>query len=77
MYKRQQLNYDDERQDMILQRKFDTAGMGISVFVHGVKNQLLSSRVLHKKLSRALSAEPPDLAQARACACLLYTSRCV
>ena len=63
-----QLNYDDERQDMILQRKFDTAGMGISVFVHGVKNQLLSSRVLHKKLSRALSAEPPDLAQARACA---------
>ena len=51
-----QLNYDDERQDMILQRKFDTAGMGISVFVHGVKNQLLSSRVLHKKLSRAPSA---------------------
>ena len=66
-----QLNYDDDRQDMILQRKFDAAGMGISVFVHGVKNQLLSSRVLHKKLSRALAAEPPDLAQARVCAAQL------
>ena len=48
-----QLTYDDTRQDMILKRKFDAAGTGVSVFVHGVKNQLLSSRVLHKKLSRA------------------------
>ena len=50
-----QLTYDDTRQDMILKRKFDAAGTGVSVFVHGVKNQLLSSRVLHKKLSRALA----------------------
>lgn len=63
-----QLAYDDSRQDMILRRKFDAAGTGVSVFVHGVKNQLLSSRVLHKKLSRALAEEPPDLAQVRACA---------
>ena len=63
-----QISYDDTRQDMILQRKFDAAGMGVSVFVHGVKNQLLSSRVLHKKLSRALAEEPPDLEQVRSCA---------
>lgn len=63
-----QIGYDDTRQDMILQRKFDAAGMGVSVFVHGVKNQLLSSRVLHKKLSRALAEDPPDLEQVRACA---------
>ena len=43
-----QLTYDDTRQDMILKRKFDAAGTGVSVFVHGVKNQLLSSRVLHE-----------------------------
>ena len=65
------LSYDSERQDMILQRKFDTAGMGISVFVHGVKNQLLSSRVLHKKLSRALGADPPDMEAIRRCAAQL------
>ena len=47
---------------MILKRKFDAAGTGVSVFVHGVKNQLLSSRVLHKKLSRALAGDPPDMA---------------
>lgn len=63
-----QLTYDDTRQDMILKRKFDAAGTGVSVFVHGVKNQLLSSRVLHKKLSRALAGDPPDMAQVRACA---------
>lgn len=63
-----QIDYDDDKQDLILQRKFDAAGMGISVFVHGIKNQLLSSRVLHKKLSRALAAEPPDLEGVRACA---------
>ena len=63
-----QVNYDDTRQDLILQRKFDAAGIGVSVFVHGVKNQLLSSRVLHKKLSRALAEDPPDLEKIRACA---------
>ena len=62
------ISYDDTRQDLILQRKFDAAGMGVSVFVHGVKNQLLSSRVLHKMLSRALAEDPPDLERIRACA---------
>lgn len=63
-----QIHYDESRQDLRLERKFDTAGTGISVFVHGIKNQLLSSRVLHKRLERALAANPPDLATARACA---------
>jgi len=59
------LEYDETRQDMILKRKFDTAGTGISVFVHGIKNQLLSSKVLNKRLTRALEADPPDLTAAR------------
>jgi signal transduction histidine kinase len=58
-------DYDQNRQDMILQRKFDTAGSGISVFVHGIKNQLLSSKVLNKRLERALSADPPDMEMIR------------
>jgi len=63
-----QLDYAEGREDISLQRKFDAAGMGVSVFVHGIKNQLLSSRVLHKKLSRALESPEPDLAQVRRCA---------
>jgi len=55
------IEYDENKRDMILQRKFDMAGTGVSVFVHGIKNQLLSSRVLHKKLKRALAADPPDM----------------
>ncbi|HIT57939.1 MAG TPA: HAMP domain-containing histidine kinase [Candidatus Galloscillospira stercoripullorum] len=66
-----QIDYNENREDLTLQRKFDAAGMGVSVFVHGIKNQLLSSRVLHKKLSRALEHDPPDLEQVRACAAQL------
>lgn len=61
-----QLSYDETRQDLSLQRKFDTAGTGISVFVHGIKNQLLSSRVLQKKLNRALDAADLDAARGAA-----------
>ena len=60
------LVYDDSRQDAMLERKFDTAGLGVSVFVHGAKNQLLSIRVLNKKLSRALEPPQPDLEEIRA-----------
>ncbi len=63
-----QMDYAENREEVSLQRKFDAAGTGVSVFVHGIKNQLLSSRVLHKKLSRALEKEQPDVGEIRACA---------
>lgn len=63
-----QMDYAENREDVLLRRKFDAAGTGVSVFVHGIKNQLLSSRVLHKKLHRAIEGEEPDLAEIRACA---------
>lgn len=66
-----QIDYDEDREEVSLQRKFDAAGTGVSVFVHGIKNQLLSSRVLHKKLSRALQEDPPDLERARESAAAL------
>lgn len=62
------LNYAEDREDVTLQRKFDAAGMGISVFVHGIKNQLLACRVVHKKLTRALDSPQPDLEQVCTCA---------
>lgn len=66
-----QIDFAQSKDDMILERRFDAAGEGVSVFVHGIKNQLLASRVAHKKLSRALEKEPPDMEQVRACAGLL------
>lgn len=60
-----QLNYEEDQEDVTLQRKFDAAGMGVSVFVHGIKNQLLAGRVVHKKLTRVLDSPQPDLEQVR------------
>lgn len=62
---------DQEAEEARLQRKFDTASMGASVFVHSIKNQLLSARVAHKKLREALAAPTPDLAKAQEYAAML------
>ncbi len=59
------MDYNEEQQDLSLQRKFNMAGNGVTVFIHGIKNQLLTSRVLYKKLDRALNTQEPDLQAAR------------
>ncbi len=43
-----------------LERKFDTASMGVSVFVHSIKNQLLAARVAYKKLEQELAKPEQD-----------------
>lgn len=58
-----QLDFEAGQADISLQRKFDTASRGISVFVHSIKNQLLSARVINKKVSQLLSEEHPDIQQ--------------
>ncbi len=55
------VNYQDDQEDIQMQRKFDTASMGVSVFVHSIKNQLLSARVLNKKINQVFTMEDPDL----------------
>ncbi|MEG0214783.1 MAG: HAMP domain-containing sensor histidine kinase [Hungatella sp.] len=51
----------EDSEDVGIQRKFDTASMGVSVFVHSIKNQLLSNRIICKKISRELEQDPPNL----------------
>ncbi len=55
------IDHEESADEVRIQRKFDTASMGVSVFVHSIKNQLLSNRVLCKKLRRELAQETPDL----------------
>lgn len=51
----------EERQgDIMIAKKFDMASEGISVFVHGMKNQLLSNRILSEKLQSELEQEVLD-----------------
>jgi signal transduction histidine kinase len=56
-----QVNFQSEQEDIQIQRKFDAASMGASVFVHSIKNQLLSTRVLNKKINQVFAQENPDL----------------
>ncbi len=56
-----QIDLQENQDDVRIQSKFDTASKGVSVFVHSIKNQLLSNRVLCKKIRRELACEQPDL----------------
>lgn len=54
------LEQEETKGDIMIQKKFDMASKGISVFVHGMKNQLLSVRVISDKLKAELEQEEPD-----------------
>ena len=43
-------SFFNDREDVALERKFDVARTGASVFVHSIKNQLLANRVLYLSL---------------------------
>lgn len=59
-------NLTQDRNEVVLERKFDVARTGASVFVHSIKNQLLANRVLHKRIRAELEREAPDLDKVRA-----------
>ena len=44
--------YRENMEDVVMERKFDTAKIGASTFVHSMKNQLLSSRVIYKRIDQ-------------------------
>lgn len=50
-------NFESSKEDVVMERKFDTAKVGVSMFVHSMKNQLLSSKVIHKRIGQ-LYAQP-------------------
>lgn len=60
-----QVDYNENKETMLLQQKFDATGKGVSVFVHGIKNQLISAQVLHKRLARELESEEPSIEEIR------------
>lgn len=59
-------NLMTDREEIGLERKFDVARSGASVFVHSIKNQLLANRVLEKHIYQELDGGHPDMARVRA-----------
>ena len=55
----------NNHEDPGLERKFDVARTGASVFVHGIKNQLLANRVLYKRIRAELDKPEPDIEKLR------------
>lgn len=53
-------NYEENRNDAMIRRKFDTARIGASMFVHSMKNQLLSNKVVYKRIAQIYNAESMD-----------------
>ena len=54
------MEHEETRGDVIIQKKMDMASKGLSVFVHGMKNQLLSNRVLQERIREELEKSDPD-----------------
>lgn len=54
-------NYMDNKEDIVMERKFDYVKVGVSVFVHSMKNQLLSNRILYKRIRQVSQQETVDL----------------
>ncbi len=50
----------NNRETLSMQRKFDMASIGASAFVHSTKNQLLSNRIVYKRMRTILEAENLD-----------------
>lgn len=46
-----QIQWDEEREEAVLKRKGMVAYQGAGIFIHGIKNELIASRVLMKRLS--------------------------
>ncbi len=46
-----QENYANDMEEVVLERKYNTARVGTLVFVHSTKNQLLANRVVFKRLN--------------------------
>lgn len=56
--------YANNREEVIINRKASSINDGTAMFVHGVKNQLLSNRVIHKRLQKEVRTETnPDINQ--------------
>lgn len=48
-------HYLEHRVDRLLKRKFDARSVGIAVFAHSMKNQLIASQILTKRIARRLA----------------------
>lgn len=67
LFRYTQQHYADDLEDVVMERKYNTAKVGTLVFVHSTKNQLLANRVLFKRLSGLDMTRPEDIQKMQEC----------
>ena len=65
LYRFTRLHFETDKEDIVLERKFDTAKVGASTFVHSMKNQLLSSKVIFKRIGQAYEQPQVDVTKVK------------
>lgn len=51
------INYEDKDEDFFMKRKVNTAGEVVTIFIHGIKNQLIALKVLSRNIKILLDVE--------------------
>lgn len=50
LYKYTKITLNENKENMYMERQIDTAGMGVRVFIHGIKNQLLAQKIALERI---------------------------
>ena len=53
-------NYVASKEDIVMERKFDTAKIGASMFVHSMKNELIANKIIFKRIDQLYEQPEPD-----------------
>lgn len=60
-------DYEVDLEDVVMERKFDTVRVGVSMFVHSMKNQLLANKVIYKRIDQLYSQPELDMVKLKEC----------
>jgi signal transduction histidine kinase len=53
--------YAENVENVVMERQFDAVRIGVSMFVHSMKNQLLSTRVIYKRIDQLYEQPETDM----------------
>ena len=67
-------DYEVAMEDVVMERKFDTVRVGVSMFVHSMKNQLLANKVIYKRIDQLYSQSELDTMKLKECIDALRTT---
>lgn len=61
LFRYTRVNKEEHRDNISLERQMDTAQLGTQVFIHGIKNQLFSERIILRRLNQATSSSEVNM----------------